>query len=181
MATNQGPGRKPINVEFLNTLMKVERIERVKDSAQRCGQAESNMSAYLNGKKRPGIGVLRKSLENLYEWKINPKYEMVEIPEAKDLPESGGVYILYDSAGRVLYVGQAKTFRTEVQQALKKQVETGMRFGPKLRKSRPQIRKLARYLSLYEIESERLRHNLEALLIRVVINQAHNQNIGHFE
>ncbi len=161
--------------------MKVERIEKVREFAQRCGQAESNMSAYLNGKKRPGIGVLRKSLQKLYEWEITSKCEMEEIPEAKDLPESGGVYILYDSAGNVLYVGQAKTFRTEVQVALKKQVESGMRFGSRLRKTRPQIRDLARYLSLYEIESDRLRHNLEALLIRVVINQAHNRNIGHFE
>ena len=43
-----------------------------------------------------------------------------------------------------------------------------------------QIWELAMYLSLYEIESRRLRHNVEALLIRVFINQTHNSNIGHF-
>ena len=55
-----------------------------------------------------------------------------------------------------------------------------MRFGPKMNRKRPQIRELATYLSLYEIESRRLRHNVEALLIRVFINQTHNSNIGHF-
>ena len=43
-----------------------------------------------------------------------------------------------------------------------------------------QIWELATYLSLYEIESRRLRHNVEALLLRVFINQTHNSNIGHF-
>ena len=181
MAKSQGPGRKPINVEFLNTLMKISGIEKRREFARRCGQSESNMSDYLNGKKLPGIGVLRKSLRQLHEWRITPIREVDEIPKNRDLPESGGVYVLYDSAGNVLYVGQAKEFRAEVPKALEKTVQAAKRFGPKLQQGKPRIGDLAKYLSLYEIESERLRHNIEALLIRVIINQTHNRNLGHFE
>ena len=49
-----------------------------------------------------------------------------------------------------------------------------------MKKSKPTIRKLASYMSLYEIKNARLRHNIEALLIRVFINQTHSSNIAHF-
>ena len=49
-----------------------------------------------------------------------------------------------------------------------------------MNKIKPRIKDLARYLSMYEIENARLRHNIEALLLRVFINQTHNSNIGKF-
>ena len=97
------------------------------------------------------------------------------------LPESGGVYILYDSAANVLYIGQAKSFRDEIPQTLNRNIPVGMRFGPDMKRSQPTIEKLARYMSLYRIDNERLRHNIEALFIRVFINQTHNSNIGKFK
>ena len=186
MAKSQSRGRKPINVEFLNKLMEVEQIEKPSEFAERCGQAASNMGDYLNNRRKPGVRVLRKCLRQFYGQlneqsnSIKPIREVEEI-DASDLPESGGVYVLYDSGGNVLYIGKAKRFRTEVQQTLKRVAQGGKHLGPKLQKSWPRIGDLASYFSLYEIDNERLRHNIEALLIRVFINQMHNNNLGKFK
>ena len=118
----------------------------------------------------------------LFGREIREHSEVVPIPSRQgDLPTSGGVYILYDSAANVLYIGQAKSFRAEVWQTLNnRNIPVGMRFGPRMTKSNPIVKKLAHYMSLYEIDNAQLRHNIEALLIRVFINQTHNSNIGKF-
>ncbi len=132
--------------------------------------------------KKLRASVLDSAISNLFGEEIKPLQEVEAIPENRDdLPRSGGVYILYDSAGNVLYVGKAKSFRTRVWQTLDKEIPVGMRFGPNLTKSRPTIWELATYMSLYKIENSRLRHNIEALLIRVFINQTHNSNVGKFK
>ena len=113
---------------------------------------------------------------------IRPSVEVEELPERQgDFPESSGVYVLYDSSVNVLYVGKASNFRNEVWTRLdKKHVPGGMRFGPSMRRQRTVLRDLAVYMSLYEVDNEQLRHNLEALLIRVFVNQTHNSNIGRY-
>lgn len=50
-----------------------------------------------------------------------------------------------------------------------------------MRKVKPTIWDLATYFSLYQIDNAQLPHNVEALLIRVFINQTHNSNIGKFK
>ena len=127
--------------------------------------------------------VLSSTISNLFGQEIQSLKEIEPIPKNRNrLPESGGVYILYDSAATVLYIGQAKSFRAEVWQTLDGgDIPVGMRFGPDMRKSKPVIRKLASYMSLYRIDSADLRHNIEALLIRVFINQTHNSNIAKFK
>ena len=125
--------------------------------------------------------VLDSVTSNLFGREIESFSEVVDVQSKRgDLPTSGGVYILYDSAGNVLYIGKAQNFRTEVWQTLGRPIPVGIRFGPDMKKSKPTIRKLASYMSLYEIKNARLRHNIEALLIRVFINQTHSSNIAHF-
>ncbi len=126
--------------------------------------------------------VLGSIVSDLFREEIRACQEVEAIPDQQGLlPRFGGVYILYDSAGNVLYIGKAKNFRTEVWQTLGRSIPVGMRFGPSMRKVNPTIWDLAAYLSLYQIDNERLRHNVEALLIRVFINQTHNSNIGKFK
>ena len=98
----------------------------------------------------------------------------------RDVPTDAGIYVIYDSAGSVLYVGKATNLRAEVRQTLRRQIPVGVRLGPHLRKTRPLIRDLAARLSLFAVPSSRVRHNLEALLLRVFVNQTHNTNIGTF-
>ena len=126
--------------------------------------------------------VLGATVSGLFGEEIRACQEVEEIPEKQsDLPRFGGVYILYDSAGNVLYIGKAKKFRNEVWQTLGRQIPVGMRFGPNMRKVKPKIWDLANYFSLYRIDNAQLRHNVEAFLIRVFINQTHNSNIGKFK
>ena len=126
--------------------------------------------------------VLSSTISNLFGQEIQSLKEVEPIPKNRnELPESGGVYILYDSAANVLYIGKATSFRAEVWQTLGRNIPVGMRFGPDMRKSKPVIRKLASYMSLYQIDNRQLRRNIEALLIRVFINQTHNSNIARFQ
>lgn len=135
----------------------------------------------------PGFAKKAKRLRNdvlgsVFEWEIRPLCEIESIPESQsELPKSGGVYILYDSAANVLYIGKATSFRAEVWQTLGRNIPIGMRFGPDMRSNRVVFEKLASHMSLYQIDNKQLRHNIEALLIRVFINQTHNSNIAKFK
>ncbi len=171
-------GRQSKNVEFLQTLHDLTGLNQA-EFAKACGQHPANMNTYLTGRLQPGKKVLTSCVRHLFEWEVKPLMEIEQIPKnLRDLPETSGLYILYDSAGGILYVGKATNFRTEVRQTLGRQIPEALRFGPKLNKENPYLRDVAFRLSLYEILSERLRHNIEATFLRAVANQTHNSNIG---
>ena len=90
------------------------------------------------------------------------------------------MYILYDSAATVLYIGKAANFRAEIRQTLNRNIPGGMWFGQNMQSNPVVFEKLASYMSLYRIDNARLRHNIEAFLIRVFINQVHNRRIEKF-
>ena len=120
-------------------------------------------------------------VSKLFTEEVQPLWEIQPVPnEQADLPDSPGVYVLYDSGAYVLYVGQASCFRKQVWQTLDRRIPVRMRFGPNMNNARPTLWDLATFLSLYQIDNAALRHNIEALLIRVTINQTHNRNLGHF-
>jgi len=149
------------------------------DFAKRCGKQVGNMNVYLSGTMKPGKKLLASCVQHLFEWAVKPIMEIERIPSnLNELPTTSGLYILYDSAGSILYVGKATNFRAEVRQTLKRRMPTSLRFGPKLGKQRPYLHDVAHRLSLYEILSKRLRHNVEAIFLRAVANQTHNSNIG---
>jgi transcriptional regulator with XRE-family HTH domain len=170
-------GRQSTEVEFLRTLRRLMGLNQA-EFAKACGKRQSNMSAYLSGQSQPGKKVLASCVRHLFEWAVQPIREIEPIPRLNDLPKTAGLYILYDSAGAILYVGKAKNFRAEVRQTLGRRLPEPLRFGPKLSKRRPFLRDVAFRLSLYEILSPRLRHNLEAMFLRSIANQTHNSNIG---
>jgi len=137
------------------------------------------MAAYLSGRILPGKRVLESCVGQISEWRVQAIKEIEELPKnLNSLPKAPGIYVLYDSAGAVLYIGKATNFRSEVQQTLRRRLPEPVRFGPGLGKKRPYLREVVRRLSLYKVESARLRHNLEAIFLRVFANQTHNSNIG---
>lgn len=173
--------RQARNVEFLHTLMELSGHSSVSGFASACGKQTSNMSAYLSGKFTPQAKFLKSCLVRLNEWTIAPEREIQPIPKKlSSLPDVSGIYVLYDSGGRVLYIGKATSFRAEVRQTLGRAIPSGLRLGPALKKKQPKIQDLATHLSLYHVGSARLRHNAEAMLLRVFANQTHNTNIGSF-
>jgi hypothetical protein len=171
-------GRQSKEVEFLRTLRGLMGMNQAR-FAKACGKKAPNMNRYLTGELQPGKKVLASCVRHVFEWAVQPLMEIERIPEnLNDLPETSGLYILYDSAGSILYVGKATNFRAEVKQTLGRRLPVALRFGPTLGKKRPFLRDVASRLSLYEILSSRLRHNVEAMFLRAVANQTHNSNIG---
>jgi hypothetical protein len=129
----------------------------------------------------PGKRVLRSALRHAFEWQVSPILEVEPIAEARLLPRDPGVYCLYDSSGSVIYVGQATNLKQEVGQSLQRQMNFPVRLGPMLaKKHRPKYKVVATHLSAYSIPSPRMRHNIEALLLRSFPNQSHNNKMGKY-
>lgn len=170
-------GRKSKEVEFLCTLRDLTGLNQA-NFAKACGKAQPNMASYLSGKLQPGKKVLKSCIRSLFEWDVRTLMEIQPIPNLNTLPKTSGLYILYDSAGNILYIGKATSFRAEVRQTLKRQLPEALRLGPKLQKKKPHLHDVASRLSLYEIPSVRLRHNIEVMFLRAAANQTHNINIG---
>jgi len=173
-------GRLPKNVEFLRTLKSFFEMNNA-EFAEACGKKAGNMNNYLNNKLKPKKAVLRSCAENLFGWVITPVLEVEKLPKSPEITEKPGLYVLYDSGGNVLYIGKAKKLNQEVRQTLARKIPIPIRIGKKLGKRRPKIKELAHYISMYTIPVNRLRHNLEVLLLRVMPNQTHNTNIGKFK
>lgn len=140
------------------------------------------MSRYLRGTLRPGDSVLRTSVSHLAEWSIQPRMELAKLPtNLNAITTDPGLYVLFASGGQILYLGKATNLRAELRQTLNRTIPVPIRFAPHLaKKHRPILKVLTSHLSLYVIRSPRLRHNLEALLLRIAANQTHNQNFGKF-
>jgi hypothetical protein len=156
--------------------------------AKACKKQPANMSGYINGSSRVGARVARSVWEAYCKWNCDtnnmslfkPLLEINDISKVT-IPESAGVYMLYNSSAQVIYIGKAGNFKVEVAHTLKRKVPVALRMGPILKKQKPPIGLLARYISLYEIADPKMRANLEALLIRVSINHTHNSNLGHIK
>jgi hypothetical protein len=186
IAAQRGPTAMPNYREAIAALYDLSGEKSITAFARRCGKTPQNMANYLNGNIAVGKRVTQEWIKKVFtpaqppSPSFTPLLEVIKVPSQSATPEKSGVYVIYDSGAQVLYVGQAKNFRSEVYQTLERKIPTSLRLGATLKKARPKLRDLAAYLSLYEIEDARLRHNMEALLLRVFVNQTHNSNIGHF-
>lgn len=91
-----------------------------------------------------------------------------------------GLYMFYDSAGHILYVGKTgRDLWDEIRQRLGASYNRHTYFPN--RSSNAQVGKFTRYLSAYEVGDKYAAHNLEALLLRAIPNDQANTNIGHFK
>jgi hypothetical protein len=170
--------RRSKNHEFLHTPFELSGAPNPSQFAKLCGKHPAQIIARLKG-DTVTAKFLKSCLQHLYGWDVKAIMEIAAFPDYKDIPESAGVYVLYDSGGNVLYVGKATNLRGEVRQTCSREIPVGIRLGPKLKKLKPKINDLAVYLSLYEIQSSRVRHNFESTLLRIIANQTHNTNIGN--
>jgi len=177
-----GPGRKSKYREFLEVLKDFSGLD-LSEFAKACDMQYTNMTQYLGGSKKVGRRAAASALAHFREsWNVETFMEGELIPESlRELPVDPGVYVLYDSGGNVLYLGQAKNLQTEVRQALNRPANFAVRRGPKIAlKTKPKYGALAERMSAYVVKSPKLRHNLEALLLRAFPNQSHNNKMGNF-
>lgn len=175
-------GRLPKYREFLHVLKDLANKESLGEFSLAIGKSAANVSQYLNGHKTVGKHTLRSAVYHLGEWSVKPIVEVQPIPKPlSSLPTTPGIYAFYDSSASIIYLGQAKNLQAEITSALNRPATFPVRKGPKLsNRNYPKYRALTTYLSAYEVESPRLRHNLEALLLRVFPNQGHNNKLGKF-
>ena len=175
-------GRRSKYGEFLNTLKDVTELP-VGKFAKLVGKKTTNVSQYLSGAKKAGKSVAKSGVRHLSEWQVTPLFEVEETPEPlTTISNKPGIYSLYDSAGNVLYVGQAKNLRMEINQTLNRKTNFPVLYGPNLSKKKyPKYKTLTIRISAYIVESKRLRHNLEALILRIFPNQSHNNKLGSFK
>jgi hypothetical protein len=174
-------GRKSKNVEFLNSLRDIMDMN-INEFAKAVGKKHTNISDYLSGNKIPQKRALKSIIQGLSEWKVEAELEiMLKSKVLKSVSDKPGIYALIDSSGNNLYVGQATNLKKEINQTLKRRVNFVVRKGPKLnKKNHPTYNTLATRISTYFVPSRRLRHNLEALILRIFPNQTHNNKLGNF-
>src|SRR3954464_321025 len=167
--------------EFLHTLRDVIGVQGVA-FAKAIGKEPSNVSQYLSGYKDVGPRTLKGAVYHLGEWSVNPVLEVRRKPDTlTGIPQTPGIYAFYDSSASIIYVGQATQLRAEITSALNRKTTFPIRSGPQLaKKHRPKYKDVTAFISAYEVPSPRLRHNLEALLLRVFPNQGHNNKLGKF-
>lgn len=129
------------------------------------------------------MGAVKTAMRHAFEWEVTPVVELKAVSDhASRLPQLPGIYALYDSSGSAIYVGQATNLKQEVGQTLQRLMTFPVRLGnPNLsKKERRKYKEVATYLSAYAVPSPRMRHNLEALLLRSFPNQSHNNKMGNF-
>jgi transcriptional regulator with XRE-family HTH domain len=169
--------------EFLHTLQEATGLS-TPDLARACGKQPTNMSQYLSGTKRPGLDTIRSAIRSLRDsWPVFTVMEVQPIPpKLATLPRRPGIYALYGSSGDVLYVGQATNLRAEVTQTLNRKANLVVRRGPDITsKAHSKYKSMAKLMTAYVVPPQRLRHNLEALLLRMFPNELHNNKMGNFK
>jgi hypothetical protein len=175
-------GRRDRRVEFFRLLAEIlECDESYPKFARRIGKDTANVFARYNGNTVPGARFLRSAMRHAFEWEVTSILQVQPLSETKRLTTAPGIYCLYDSSGSVIYVGQATNLKQEVGQALQRKMNFPVRLGPALsKKTHPKYKTVATHLTAYEVASPRMRHNLEALLLRTFPNQSHNNKMGNF-
>ncbi len=175
------PGRKPQKVEFFQILSDLLGLSGG-ELAKRVGRKAANVSAYLSGAKIPQKKVLLGATRHAFEWSVTPLVEVRELEShLESIRSVPGIYALFDSSASLLYLGQATNLKAELSQTLNRPCNFPVRRGPNLsKKAKPKYKEIATHLSAYQVDSKRLRHNLEALLLRFFPNQSHNNKGGNF-
>lgn len=176
---------KNINDSYNDILQQVSSKSGLsqKEFAKRCNQKQSNVAAYLSNNRPHKLGknALLRCLENYYSWPMVVHKEVVIFDgDVSGFPEVPGIYVFYDSSGNVVYFGKANNLKTEARQTYYRPSSFDVRLGPNLYKQQYRIGDFVKFVSLYEIQNPRIRHNFEVLLLHVFPNQSHNHNLGIF-
>ncbi|HTB63103.1 MAG TPA: GIY-YIG nuclease family protein [Opitutales bacterium] len=177
---NQKPGRPKKYVEFLKILKDVTSTTNTQ-LAKLTGKPYTNIRDYFEGDKTPQRGAIKSAVKHLAEWSIVEDKVMLELKNKSEISEHPGIFFVYDSSGNCVYIGQAKNLKVEVSARLNaKKLRHGIWRNSQLKKVRYPIAKVAAFITTYRVDSRRLRHNLEALFLRTVINQTQNSKLGKF-
>ena len=174
-------GRRPRKIETLQQL--IDWAGGKEAFTERTGVQTGDINHYLKQNKKFSDDLLRKWVFEV----CSDAPRIVALAEHLELPASGplpvmlsgksGLYSLFDSAGRLLYFGMATDLRAEIAQTLgrnapKFYVGDGHQVW--------RFKDISVFYSAYEVlgGDQKFRRMLEALVLRTVINDTHNQRVG---
>ncbi len=170
--------------DFLEDVFHISGLSQ-REFADRCCQPQSNISAYFNKGKPLGARALKNCLENYYGWPVIVHREIAPFGgDFSDFPKVPGIFIFYDSAVRVIYFGKAgklNNLQKEAKQAYNRISSFSVWMGTNLGYQWRKIGDFVKFVSLYEIQNDRIRHNFEVFLLHVFPGQSHNYNKGYFK
>ncbi len=167
--------------------------------ANALGVTQATLNNWFRGRVCPSARNIARLLEYKAAHMVHPIIEFEEIAPAPrrnswtlhgtdarknrhlqhKLQKRKGLYIFYDSTGRVTYVGKTtRCLWNEVRQRLT--ANANRPFYRPRRIKRVVQGQVARYLSAYEVSPARAIHNLEVLMLRAFPNDLANTNIGKF-
>lgn len=183
-------GRLPATAEYLKRLVKWAG-GRNKFCAL-TGIKPQNLTAYVhaNRARRRNVSWARLQSATKAVFGIPPAFAPVlegfdylqqGRPSIHLLPRVPGIYAFFDSAMRVIYWGKAKDLYAEVGQTLARPVAKGTPWRGAGTRRIP-LKQVTKYISAYTIarSDATFRHDLEALVLRVIRNNTYNSNRGHF-
>jgi hypothetical protein len=177
-------GRRTSTVEYLERLIKWAGGR--KPFCQKTGIYAADVYSYLNGRKHVTWKRLHSATAQVFGEPpaILPKLEGWNLfedgpPKFANISGEPGLYALFDSAMRVIYFGKTKNLYLEVRQTLRRHVAE---VRPWTGKHNLRYADIASYLSAYTVaRSDRaLRHDLEVLVLRLLVNNTFNKNAGYF-
>jgi hypothetical protein len=130
--------------------------------------------------------------------KVRKKFELLDrthpspsqAESVEELKQAYGIYVFYDSRGKVLYIGKAERQKlwSEANAAYNRRRDTRLLLTSRptqshlesFKKIRIPMHELAYYFSAFEISPREHINDFEALLIRVAANDIFKQNIQKF-
>ena len=98
----------------------------------------------------------------------------------RELEGHKGLYLFYDSAGKVIYLGKSeRCLYVEIKQRLNAEANRPF-YGP-TKQPNPRMGDIANYISAYEVTVPKAIKNLESFLLRSFANDIMNKNSGNFK
>ena len=101
----------------------------------------------------------------------------------ENLKRTPGIYAFYETQGRLVYVGKTEKnnlFQEMTQRYAGKKVPFRVLKGGKAKQENASIKDVATYFSAYKVH-DHLISNVEALLTRIIINNASNLRVESFK
>jgi predicted XRE-type DNA-binding protein len=189
-------GQKAATVSIMGAIVDTFGKFPQAEIAKQLKVSQPSVSNWINGQSIPRKEVLEKIItiqvahlaEPIVEfyrviprrsgksWKVNEKEDEIK----SILKDEIGIYIFYDSAGRVTYLGKTeKSLFGEIKQRLNAKVNRPF-YNPKKVVTIYQG-EVTRYISVYKVSVKEAIHNLEVLMLRAFPNDLANTNVGNFK
>lgn len=175
--------RKPYNVELLQTL--IDWAGGDASFRDATGIRIPDQRHYVNGTKSISLKRLRRAAEQVFGTPpaFVPEVERQPLPDSLPGSLNGkpGLYAFFSSSGSLVYFGKATNLYAEINQTLKRNTPSILFRGTT--KTQHKFRDVTKFYSAYHVPrgDSDFRHDVEALVLRAVLNDTFNVRVGYFK